>query len=238
MSLLRRYSTALSRHHRSAGFGIHSPFAFEFVTGVLCQRLPYYGYAALGALRRDVIACQRSHWPHTRIISLKNAKLLFRLANFFGPAAMLQIGTDYGIASAALLTPDSRSRLVLYEPDGECLDASRCVLAPYSPRVDLCASLAEALERYNRLHPDAAPFVLISNIGSDADAAALADWLNGTLGSQATVVCRNLQRCPRIAAAWQHICDRMTFGQTFTNHKIAVAVNSPRLQREHFDLWF
>ena len=34
------------RHRR--GFGIHSPFAFRFITEVLCQRLPYYAYSDLG----------------------------------------------------------------------------------------------------------------------------------------------------------------------------------------------
>lgn len=38
------------RHRR--GFGIHSPFAFRFVTEVLCQRLPYYAYSTIGNDRR------------------------------------------------------------------------------------------------------------------------------------------------------------------------------------------
>ena len=40
-SLLKIYR----RWVRGRGFGIHSPFAYRFVTEVLRQRLPYYGYA-------------------------------------------------------------------------------------------------------------------------------------------------------------------------------------------------
>ncbi len=49
MSSLLKIFTRL-RHSR--GFGIHSPFAYRFVTEVLCQTLPYYGYADIGHDRR------------------------------------------------------------------------------------------------------------------------------------------------------------------------------------------
>lgn len=39
--LLRRYK----RWRHGRGFGIHSPFAFRFITEVLRQKHPYYGYA-------------------------------------------------------------------------------------------------------------------------------------------------------------------------------------------------
>ena len=44
--------TAFTRLRHSRGFGIHSPFAFRFVTEVLCQKLPYYAYAEIGRDRR------------------------------------------------------------------------------------------------------------------------------------------------------------------------------------------
>ena len=40
----KRYINAWSRHHRSGGFGIHSPYAYQFVRNVWRQRLPYYAY--------------------------------------------------------------------------------------------------------------------------------------------------------------------------------------------------
>jgi len=54
------------RHRR--GFGIHSPFAFRFVTEVLAQRLPYYGY--------------------TDISGDPRIRLLFRLTVYFRPTTV------------------------------------------------------------------------------------------------------------------------------------------------------
>ena len=83
MGRLRRYRTAFKRYRHGKGFGIHSPFAFSFVLKVLRERLPYYSYARLEALRAMVISRTRHHLRHPRIISLKNAKLIFRVTNFF-----------------------------------------------------------------------------------------------------------------------------------------------------------
>lgn len=57
---------ALNRIRHRHGFGVHSPFAYRFITEVLCQPLHYYGYATTG---RD---------PRLR--------LLLRLAAYFAPA--------------------------------------------------------------------------------------------------------------------------------------------------------
>jgi hypothetical protein len=46
----RRYLNAWSRHHRSGGFGIHSPYAYQFVRNVWRKRLPYYAYDGLRQL--------------------------------------------------------------------------------------------------------------------------------------------------------------------------------------------
>ena len=76
MGRLRRYRTAFKRYRHGKGFGIHSPFAFSFVLKVLRERLPYYSYARLEALRAMVISRTRHHLRHPRIISSKNAKLI------------------------------------------------------------------------------------------------------------------------------------------------------------------
>ena len=73
MGTSHRYRTAWSRLHRSSGFGVHSPFAYKFITCVLRARLPYYAYAELRILRRGVIAATSHLWRHPRIISYTNA---------------------------------------------------------------------------------------------------------------------------------------------------------------------
>ena len=53
------------RHGR--GFGVHSPFAYHFITEVLRQPLPYYSYARIGG---------------------RTERTIFRIAAFLGPATV------------------------------------------------------------------------------------------------------------------------------------------------------
>ncbi len=70
---LQRTLRLLRRCDRRAGYGIHSPFAFSFVTGVVYERAPYYGYAALDRFTAAT--------PGRRLRQ-RDYRLLFRLANF------------------------------------------------------------------------------------------------------------------------------------------------------------
>lgn len=63
----------LSRFRHRRGYGIHSPSAFDFVTGVIYERAEYYAYRPL----RQRYGLRGRH--------LKDARLLFRLANHVQP---------------------------------------------------------------------------------------------------------------------------------------------------------
>lgn len=73
MRLLPRRLTAPLRHWRTAkGFGVHSPFAYHFITRVLRERLPYYDFDRLAEVRGAV--------------SAHDARLIYRLTDYFQPS--------------------------------------------------------------------------------------------------------------------------------------------------------
>ena len=113
---LKRYLNAWSRHHRSGGFGIHSPYAYRFVRQVWRQPLPYYAYAGIRQLQTTIkAATTREQRRKLDLISYKEARLLFRVSNFFNPARILQVGAATGVESVAMLEVSRRSRLFLYD---------------------------------------------------------------------------------------------------------------------------
>ena len=85
---IRRCATWIKRFRHRRGYGIHSPFAFNFVTGVVYETGTYYAYQALRQ-RYDLTPCKHG-------LRWKDAKFLFRLANFQRPTtAFLQgFGSD------------------------------------------------------------------------------------------------------------------------------------------------
>jgi hypothetical protein len=64
----------ITHYRTSHGFGVHSPFAFHFITRVLREKLPYYDFV------------ERVTAPDDR--------LLYRVANFFHPTTVCMLGAD------------------------------------------------------------------------------------------------------------------------------------------------
>lgn len=81
-TLPRRLVVWLCRFRQRRGYGIHSPFAFSFVTGVVYERGTYYAYAGLHAARRGTAAALREC----------DDRLLLRLANAVQPRHALVWG--------------------------------------------------------------------------------------------------------------------------------------------------
>ncbi len=240
MNLLTRYTSALGRMRRSRGYGIHSPFAFRFVLDVLCERLPYYAFGYIDELRHAVVAAVRTgFWRHPRVISAKNARMLFRITNYFNPRRILQVGTSYGVSSASMLAVDSRSRLWLYEPHLDSYPVVARVLAPYIERVTTGILLPGLIAEWRAAPGDDEPFVLVNDLpGGEADYEAVSALLRDVIDGGGTVVLRNLSREVLMERLWDDCVAHGDRGQLFTNGKIAVVVASRKLQREVFTLWF
>ena len=67
----------MKRFRKRRGYGVHSPFAFNFVTTVIYQRGRYYNYKLIKEL------------PMTLGESKKILKLIFRLVNFIQPKTIV-----------------------------------------------------------------------------------------------------------------------------------------------------
>jgi predicted O-methyltransferase YrrM len=122
------------------GHGIHSPFVFDFVTSVLNDRGPYPAWDAVEKLRRGLRRDERlleiedlgagSAWDgsgtdsvgvgsRTRSIAditrraakpPRLGQLLFRIARYYRPDVVVELGTSLGLSTAYLASgaPDAR----------------------------------------------------------------------------------------------------------------------------------
>ena len=227
---LKRYLNAWSRHHRSGGFGIHSPYAYQFVRNVWRQRLPYYAYEGIQQLL-DTIASSTTRRQRSEmdIISEREARLLFRVTNFFNPQRILQMGAATGVESIAMLEVNRQSRLYLYAPQLEQNVLAVRVLQSQLDRVecynDMDVAVSEMLEA-----GDSPMMALVNTPVNDT-------LLKRLLDAQCVLVLRNLNRDEEMSNLFDVCCEHMTMGQTYTNNKIAIVNPNPKLQREDFLLW-
>ena len=229
MGFPKKYLNAWSRHHRSGGFGIHSPFAYQFVRNVWCQPLPYYAY---GGMRQLLNTIKEGTTPRQRremdLISEKEARLLFRVTNFFNPQRILQVGASTGVESVAMLAVSSQSHLYMYDTQLEQKALAVRVLKSQLDRVECYDDLAVAVDE---VLAAGEPMMALINVPVEET------QLRRLLDAQCVIVMRNLNRAESMKALFDAASRYMPVGQTYTNNKIAILNPNPKLQREDFQLW-
>lgn len=238
MGRIKRYRTALRRHHRSKGHGIHSPFAYNFVRFVLRENSPYYCYDDMRDMRQAVIDALRDVKNHPRVVSFKGMKMLFRITNFVNPQRIMQVGTCYGLTASSMLNVSSQSRLWLYEPHIDAYPVIGNVLASYIDSIECYNRLDVALDDYAQAVGDEMSFVLVNSVPDDVHLEVLKQRLSSMLDGDCVLVFGNIHRSDRVKRLWRHLKGEMRHGQSFTNEKTGVIVAKRSLNLEHFFLWF
>ena len=92
------------RFRNRCGYGVHSPSDFYLITFVIYESLPYYAYAGLRELRKNL-----KHLPHYRE---KVDKLLFRLVNYYRPDLLLELGTGSGLSTCYLAAGNTQMKVL------------------------------------------------------------------------------------------------------------------------------
>ena len=228
----KRYLNAWSRHHRSGGFGIHSPYAYRFVRHVWRQPLPYYAYEGIhqlhGTIKSGTTRRQRREMD---LIGEREARLLFRVTNCFNPQRILQAGAATGVESLAMMAVNSESRLYLYDRMLEQKPLALRVLQDRMDRVACYDDLAVAADEF--LAENANEVSRLALINEPVEEAVL----HRLLDARTVLVMRHLNRDKRMASLLDSCLGHMTMGQSYTNGKIALLIPNPKLQREDFLLW-
>ena len=129
---IRYYLTASN----GKGHGIHSPFVFDFITKVLNDKRKFYAYTTIENCRSQLLADDRlleiedfgagsvtgnkrqrsvSSIAKNAAKSKKIGQLLFRIANSYQPANIIELGTSLGLSAAYLASGNPSSKLITCE---------------------------------------------------------------------------------------------------------------------------
>ena len=116
MNMLDNPLVWLMRIRHRCGYGVHSPFAFSFLTDVVYERTPYYAYSTLDE------ALPLAHSMRRR----KGLHLIFRVANWLQPAVAVlpQAGCRHALVLAHAPACGA-DLIVLREPDEQAAQMVR-----------------------------------------------------------------------------------------------------------------
>lgn len=236
MLKIKRYYTALDRYRRSKGYGIHSPFAFRFVLKVLRERSGYYAYQTIRDGRNLALVRMVEEGISSRkVLSNKNARLIFRVVNFFNPSAIIQFGSNYGVSAICALSASSKSQLWLLEPKAREYSIVKDVVQGNSARIHAFGNVGDCIDSY--LQAEERPFVIVNGVSVD-NLPAVDQFLKTVVGNNGVIVMRNMASSSEVYGLWSGVIRSMEYGMSFTNGKIGVVVASRKLPLQHFSLWF
>ena len=147
--------SAINRFYRKVfcrgGYGVHSPFAFDFITTVIEDSCGYYCYDDLSAVRTQLRYNESKIRYSNREYSVKQYlnkycfsesedKLLFRLANRFKPKIILVAGSDLGLSPLYLTAYSNSAHCIVFEPEADVAAVSRKYTEKYSSSIELHTS--------------------------------------------------------------------------------------------------
>lgn len=128
----------------SKGHGVHSPFAFNLITKVIREKASYYRIKDIELLRKrmlqnnqavsylnskgdKVVSKRVADIIKKQAVSPKTGALLFRLANYFKPRTVLQIGPSMGFSSLFMVSYAPDVYCVSIEPDPYLVPVSQMI---------------------------------------------------------------------------------------------------------------
>ena len=144
--LARKYIRYYLTASNGKGHGIHSPFVFEFVERVLNDTRSFYAYTRIERLRRALTSDARvltvedfgagsatGNKKERRVADIarsavkprKYGQLLFRMAAYYKPHYILELGTSAGLTSAYLALADERAIVTTIEGSPSIAELAR-----------------------------------------------------------------------------------------------------------------
>lgn len=238
MRRFRHYYTIFNRIKRSRGFGIHSPFAFNFILRVLRERNHYYAYTDIKRRRKKAYALSgKLDKNHPKVISSRNAKLLFRIACYFTPDHILQLGTAYGVSTTAMLDVSSLSRVTIDMCDNKYPEIYDEITADFRSRINIINNTPKALDYYLTVSEGKRPFVLINTFRKE-DYTTVKDLLTIVLDREGVVILRNIAKDETAGQLWREFKPLMNHGMSFSNDYTLILVGLRHLPLQHFNISF
>lgn len=146
LQLATKYLRYYINASNGRGHGIHSPFVFDFITNILNDKRDFYAYGRVEQLRAALAADtsllevedfgagpaggrkkQRrvKDIVQTAVKPRKYGQLLFRMAAYYRPHYILELGTSVGITTSYLALADNRAIVTTVEGSAAVAELAR-----------------------------------------------------------------------------------------------------------------
>jgi len=213
------------------GYGLHSPALYHLVSDVLANKHAYYAFDRLESLRKKlhtlpdkVTTGTHGQAPKPRTQKLghavknaamppRQARLIFRLVNYFQPRNVLELGTGPGITAAYIASACYKSTTVTVEGNPALYRvATRVLKITELTNVRLIhADFATAIDQFKNQHRYL-DFLVLDGDHSFEKTMQYLNSLKPLLHSNSVVVVHDIHWSCGMEKAWKHIVNQFDQG--------------------------
>ena len=245
MRLFRRPWIWLSRFRQRKGYGVHSPFAYSFIRGVVLESSAYYAYADLAHLHPWWV-----RW--FRLYPMQCRRLLFRLANFAEPRTVVlrtedevakkyiraavpraEVRREEGAMSGEVRRKEGAMSGEVRRKEGAIPGEVRRKEGAMSGEVRRKEGVLAAVPEGSPEGREAADFVLVGKERLEEAAAVAA-----RMPERGMLVCEGIHESRRAKEIWRTIREAPHTGVTFDLYTYGVAFFNPKLHKQHYKVNF
>lgn len=254
----KRYLGYYLRPNHWRGYGIQSPFAFDFAGNLLREKHPYYDFAKIEAWRaalkrsKETIEIldlgaggQKQPRRKRRLSSIvsrgaippKYGQLMYRIACRFGASNILELGTSCGISTLYLAMPYKKGKTITIEG---CPETAKVAKAGFdrlgADHIDLRVGsfdelLPQALKDLPRLD-----IVFFDGDHREESTMRYFEQCLPYIHNESIFVFDDIHWSPEMERAWNNIAKHPKVKLSFDLMRIGIVFFRRENQKEHFVL--
>lgn len=209
MKLIDRILSYPTRWRHTHGFGVHSPFAYHFITRVLREKkAEYYAYAEIAAFCPKARRAGFNEIFAGRDMSIPEAHMLFRVMCHFNPTHIVEVGHGHEVTNIIIKRSLPDARTILWHEE---------------------AKIPDSFER--------TPIVIVNQFSNGQTDAVNASIKGIIQSGEAVVIVRNLRAIKNNRKLWKKLLKtHRQFGMSFNDGYTGIFVGRRTLPSQHFNL--
>lgn len=208
MKTLNKLLSYPRRWRHSRGFGVHSPFAYNFITKVMREKdAEYYAYAEIAAFCPRARRAGFNEIFAGKDMSIPEAHMLFRVLCYFNPTEIVEVGHGHEVTNVILERSVPKAKIILWHP-GKIISPSLGTI----------------------------PLILINQMpheGDDEIVRMLVDLLSE---GDAVVVIRNITTLRNNRQLWHKLISMPDFGMSFSDNYMGIFVGYHNLPHQTYEI--
>ena len=246
----------VARHRK--GFGVHSPFIFNFIANVLVRNKNHdHDVGLINRIKKDIAHKEQmikkegfgagSGYGHGNNISLKKllhqqsinhkyGRLLYKMSAYYQPSNIIELGTSLGISTLYLALGCRTAEINTIEGDRQLYQVAGSIISTALPDNRIHILHNEFSEVIESLFKNKKEHLMVFIDGNHQKEATLeyCELIRKHVDKPSIIIIDDIHWSSEMLAAWKEICAIPEFTFTIDLFRLGIVFTQKSAAKQHF----